>query len=107
MEQVFKALADHRRRGLLDRLFANDGQTVSELCQATAISRQAISKHLKVLEQAGLIVSHWQGREKLHYLNPVPLQELSERWISKYLRRRAAAISAPRQPLPEHNDDKT
>ena len=104
MEQVFKALADHRRRGLLDRLYTHDGQTVSELCQETAVSRQAISKHLKVLEQAGLVGIHWQGREKLHYLNPVPLQELSEHWISKFLGGRAAA---PGRPLQERNDDKT
>lgn len=81
---VFKALADRSRRLLLDRLHAESGQTLGELCTQLKMSRQAVTKHLKILEAANLVVTKWQGREKLHYLNPVPIHEIHERWIHKF-----------------------
>jgi DNA-binding transcriptional ArsR family regulator len=93
MDAVFKALADSSRRKLLDRLQANNGQTLGELCRHLEMSRQAVTKHLVILEEANLIVTVWQGREKLHYLNPVPIHEIYERWISKYERHRLQALS--------------
>jgi DNA-binding transcriptional ArsR family regulator len=99
MDTVFKALADTTRRELLDRLFAKDGQTLGELCEYLAMTRQAVTKHLVLLEEANLIVTEWKGREKLHYLNPVPIQEVYERWISKYERPRLAAISDLKKKL--------
>ncbi len=101
MDEVFKALADEVRRGLLDRLFAQDGQTLTDLCQGETISRQGVSKHLALLEQAGLVVTVRTGREKRHYLNPVPVQEIADRWIGKYARRRTSAIAALRRALEE------
>ncbi|MGW1868402.1 ArsR/SmtB family transcription factor [Streptomyces mauvecolor] len=91
MDDVFRALADAGRRRLLDRLRARNGQTLRELCEGLAMSRQAVSKHLAVLETARLVTSVRRGREKIHYLNPVPIQELSERWIGKYERGRLDA----------------
>ncbi len=99
MESVFKALADRSRRRMLDQLFEQDGQTLGELCGRFSMSRQAGSKHLKILEQAGLITVHWAGREKRHYLNPLPIQDISERWIAKFHRERAAAVSALKNAL--------
>lgn len=93
MDAVFKALADESRRELLDRLFENNGQTLGELCRDLAMSRQAVSKHLAILEDAGLVVTLWRGREKLHYLNPMPIQEIYERWIGKYERSRVKALA--------------
>ena len=84
MDDVFKALADPGRRALLDSLHQVNGQTLGELCRHLQMTRQGISKHLAVLTQAGLIVPLWRGREKLHYLNPVPLKQISERWIDKH-----------------------
>ena len=84
MNRVFKALADPGRRLLLDRLHQKNGQTLNELCQHLDMSRQAVSKHLRLLHQANLVVHLWRGREKLHYINPIPLKEISERWIDKY-----------------------
>lgn len=84
MDAVFKALADPSRRQLLDRLYARNGQTLGELCQGLQMSRQAVSKHLAVLEAANLVASLRRGRTKLHYLNPVPIHEISQRWIGKY-----------------------
>ena len=107
MDRVFKALADPLRRDVLDRLFSNDGQTLSELCNDTPFSRQALSKHLALLESAGLLVTHFRGREKLHYLNPVPIHEIAARWISKYANRRLTALAALKQSLEENNDGKT
>ncbi|MGG2309984.1 ArsR/SmtB family transcription factor, partial [Salmonella enterica] len=78
---VFKALADPSRRELLDRLRIENGQTLGELCARLDMTRQAVSKHLAVLEAANLVAVVWQGREKLHYLNPVPIHEIAERWI--------------------------
>ena len=84
MEEAFKALADPHRRLLLDRLFQNDGQSLGALCRELTMSRQAVSKHLLILEQAGLVTVHRQGREKHHYLNPVPIQRIYDRWISRF-----------------------
>ncbi len=88
VDKTFKALADASRRELLDVLHAHNGQTLGELCEHLTMSRQAVSKHLAVLEDANLIATIRRGREKLHYLNPVPLHEISERWIEKYERHR-------------------
>jgi len=90
---VFKALADPSRRKLLDVLHKNNGQTLNELCAHLDMTRQAVTKHLGLLEKANLIAVAWQGREKLHYLNPVPLNEIYERWISKYERHRLQALN--------------
>lgn len=81
---VFKALADESRRTLLDRLYARNGQTLTGLCEGLDMSRQAVSKHLKILEAANLVSVRWQGREKLHYLNPVPLAEIVHRWVGRF-----------------------
>ena len=92
MDQVFKALADASRRELLDRLRADNGQTLNELCALLDMTRQAVSKHLGILEEANLVATVKQGREKLHYLNPVPIHEIAERWIGKFERRRLQAL---------------
>lgn len=89
---VFKALADPTRRQLLDRLFARDGLTLTELESDLEMTRFGVMKHLKVLEAAGLVVSRRSGREKLHYLNPVPIRMIHDRWIDKYTERQAAAL---------------
>ena len=99
MDGVFKALADASRRELLDRLRGTNGQTVSELCARLDISRQAVSKHLDILEEANLVVTIWQGREKLHYLNPVPIHEISERWINKFDRPHMQKLGQLKQAL--------
>ncbi len=91
-DRVFKALGDPSRRQLLDRLHADSGQTLSELCKDLDMTRQAVSKHLALLEAASLVVTVWRGREKLHYLNPVPIHEIYERWIGKYERTRLQAL---------------
>ena len=93
VDLVFKALAAPERRMLLDRLRAENGQTLTQLCARMVMSRQAVTKHLKVLEAATLVVTRWRGREKLHYLNPVPIHEISERWIGKYERGRLGALA--------------
>ncbi|WP_175871530.1 metalloregulator ArsR/SmtB family transcription factor [Burkholderia sp. BCC0397] len=93
MDLVFKALADATRRQLLDLLYAKNGQTVSELCDGLAMSRQAVSKHLALLEAAHLVATTWRGREKLHYLNPVPIHDIAERWIGKFERQRLQALA--------------
>lgn len=84
MDAVFKALADRSRRKLLDALHRDNGQTLTQLAGDLDMTRQAVSKHLRILETANLVATLWQGREKLHYLNPVPLQEIYGRWIGKY-----------------------
>jgi DNA-binding transcriptional ArsR family regulator len=89
---VFKALADPTRRLLLDRLFARDGLTLTELESDLEMTRFGVMKHLKVLEEAGLVVSRRSGRQKLHYLNPVPIRMIHDRWIDKYTERRAVAL---------------
>ena len=91
-DRVFKALADPTRRFLLDRLFARDGQTLTELEQSVAMSRYGVMKHLRVLEEAGLVVPRRSGREKLHFLNPVPIRQVHDRWIDKYTERRVQAL---------------
>ena len=91
-DRVFKALADPSRRHLLDLLHAHNGQTLGALCAHLDMSRQAVTQHLGVLEAANLVTTIWQGREKLHYLNPVPLHEISERWISKFERSRLRVL---------------
>jgi DNA-binding transcriptional ArsR family regulator len=93
MDVVFKALADESRRKLLDRLHRNNGQTLGELCGHLDMTRQAVAKHLRLLEAANLVAVVWRGREKLHYLNPVPLHGIYERWIGKYERHRLQALS--------------
>ena len=89
---VFKALADQSRRMLLDRLHAKNGQTLTELCAGLDMTRQAVTQHLAVLEAAHLVATTWRGREKLHFLNPVPLQEIYDRWICKFERSRLRAL---------------
>ena len=89
---VFKALADPSRRRLLDRLYAENGQTLGDLCRRMRMSRQAVTQHLQILEEANLVSTVWRGREKLHYLNPVPLQDLYERWIRKFEEQRLKAL---------------
>lgn len=84
MEKVFKALADNQRLKLLDNLNANNGQSLSALCENATMTRQAITRHLSVLEKANLIVTVWVGREKLHYINPIPLQQVYERWLKNF-----------------------
>jgi len=90
--QVFKALADPTRRHLLDRLFERDGRTLIELEAGLEMTRFGVMKHLKVLEGAGLVVTRRKGREKLHYLNPVPIRSIHDRWIDKYTERRVSAL---------------
>ena len=104
MDEVFKALADASRRELLDRLRAGNGQTLGELCARLAMTRQAVSKHLAILENANLVVTVRRGREKLHYLNPVPIHEIAERWIGKYERTRLGALAELKRGLEEKND---
>jgi DNA-binding transcriptional ArsR family regulator len=99
MDDVFKALADSSRRLLLDRLFAVNGQTLGQLCEGLEMSRQAVTKHLSILENANLVATVWRGREKLHYLNPVPIHEISERWIGKFDRPRLDALNQLKQQL--------
>jgi len=93
MDEVFKALADASRRALLDRLHARNGQSLSELCDGLAMTRQAVTKHLAILEAANLVATLKHGREKLHYLNPVPIHQIGERWIRKFERDKLAALS--------------
>ena len=93
VDEVFKALGDPSRRKLLDELHKNNGQTLSELCEHLDMTRQAVTKHLALLETANLVATLWRGREKLHYLNPVPLQEIYDRWIRKYQRDHLRALS--------------
>jgi DNA-binding transcriptional ArsR family regulator len=93
MDAAFKALADPVRRELLDSLRERAGQTLGELCQGREMTRQAVTRHLAVLEGANLVASEKRGREKLHYLNPVPIQEIADRWIGKYERGRLAALA--------------
>lgn len=91
-DAVFKALADPSRRKLLDRLNDNNGQTLGELSKHLDMTRQAVTQHLSILEAAHLVATQWQGREKLHFLNPVPLQEIYDRWICKFERSRVRAL---------------
>ena len=100
MDEVFKALADATRRRLLDSLNANNGQTLRELCaEFVDVSRQAVSKHLAILEAANLVSTVWRGREKLHYLNPGPINAIAERWINNYDTRRVQALADLKKAL--------
>jgi DNA-binding transcriptional ArsR family regulator len=92
-DRVFKALADPTRRFLLDRLFVRDGRTLTELESALDMTRFGVMKHLRVLEDAGLVVTRRSGREKLHFLNPVPIRLIHDRWIDKYTERRVSALA--------------
>lgn len=105
LDPVFKALADRSRRWVLDALHERDGQTLSDLCSQLDMTRQATSKHLAVLEAAGLVVAVRAGRTKLHYLNPVPINAIRDRWISKYERSRLDALATLKTALEEHPDD--
>ena len=105
MDAVFRALADPVRRRLLDRLHARNGQTLGELCEGHDMTRQAVTKHLAVLEAANLVATQWRGREKLHYLNPVPIHEIADRWIGKYERSRLRALSELKRMLEGKSDD--
>ena len=101
MDAVFKALADETRRKLLDRLHENNGRTLSELCQDMAMTRQAVTKHLGILETAHLVVTRKRGREKFHYLNPVPIHEIYMRWIGKFEQSRLDALHNLKEALKE------
>ena len=98
---VFRALADPTRRFLLDRLFERDGRTLKELESQLEMTRYGVMKHLRVLEEAGLVVTRRSGREKLHYLNPVPIRQIHDRWISKYAEHRLAALVDLKRALEE------
>ena len=104
MDKVFKALADPGRRMLLDRLHSENGQTLGQLCKRMDMTRQAVTKHLKLLEEASLVVTIWRGREKLHYLNPVPIHEIAERWIGKFERGRLRALTDLKKKLEGETD---
>jgi DNA-binding transcriptional ArsR family regulator len=104
MDKVFKALADPGRRLLLDRLYAENGQTLGRLCEHLDMTRQAVTKHLAVLEAANLVVIIWRGREKLHYLNPVPIHEIAERWIGKFERERLRVLADLKKRLEGETD---
>jgi DNA-binding transcriptional ArsR family regulator len=98
---VFKALADSTRRHLLDRLFERDGRTLTELESELEMTRFGVMKHLRVLEEAGLVTTRRSGREKLHFLNPVPIRLIHDRWIDKYTEQRVAALSELKSRLEE------
>jgi DNA-binding transcriptional ArsR family regulator len=104
VDKVFKALAALERRLLLDRLRADNGQTLGQLCAHLEMTRQAVAKHLKLLEEATLVVAIWRGREKLHYLNPVPIHEIGERWIDKFERGRLRVLAELKSKLEEETD---
>jgi DNA-binding transcriptional ArsR family regulator len=106
MNAVFKALADESRRKLLDELRESNGQTLTQLCGLLDMTRQAVTKHLGLLEAANLVATVWHGREKLHFLNPVPLHEIYERWIGKYERHRLQALSDLKKGLEENQKGK-
>jgi len=102
---LFKALADPSRRTLLDLLHAHDGRTLNDLCEHLDMTRQGVTQHLGVLEAANLVVTLWRGREKLHFLNPVPIQEIADRWIGKYERTRLRALSDLKTNLEGKRDE--
>ena len=104
VDKVFKALAAPERRLLLDRLRSDNGQTLGQLCKHLDMTRQAVTKHLKLLVDAALGVTRWRGREKLHYLNPMPIHEIAERWIGKYERGRLRALAELREKLEGETD---
>jgi DNA-binding transcriptional ArsR family regulator len=104
MDEVFKALADSTRRELLDRLFEEDGQSLSALEEGLPMSRFGVMKHLKVLEGAGLVTTRRRGREKLHFLNPVPIRLIHDRWVGKYAQPWASALSELKKDI-ENNEE--
>ena len=104
MDEVFKALADPTRRGLLDALFAEDGQTLTALEERVPMTRFGVMKHLKVLEEAGLVVTRRRGREKLHFLNPVPIRLIHDRWVSKYAESWAAGLAEMKKDLEKEEE---
>jgi DNA-binding transcriptional ArsR family regulator len=104
VDMVFKALAAPERRLLLDRLHAENGQTLGQLCERMGMTRQAVTKHLKLLEEATLVATVWRGREKLHYLNPMPIHEIAERWIGKYERGRLRVLAELKAKLEEEDN---
>ncbi len=106
IDKVFKALADSGRRRLLDQLYRDNGQTLTALCEHMAMTRQAVTQHLQLLEEAHLVAVVWQGREKLHYLNPVPLHEIYARWIQKFEHGRLDALRTLRKRLESNDDEK-
>ncbi|HEX8033314.1 MAG TPA: metalloregulator ArsR/SmtB family transcription factor, partial [Ktedonobacterales bacterium] len=106
MDKVFKALADDSRRRLLDSLNARNGQSLRELCAGLDMARQSVSKHLAILEAANLVTTVWRGREKLHYLNAVPINDIAERWINRYDRERVRALSDLKRALEDSPMDK-
>ena len=105
MDKVFKALGDSARRSLLDRLHAENGQTLGQLCKNLDMTRQAVTKHLNLLEDANLVVTRWRGREKLHYLNPVPIVDIADRWINKYERGRLRILAELKKTLEGETDE--
>ena len=102
-DAVFAALADRTRRAMLDRLFERQGMTLNELIAGLGMRRQSATRHLQVLEKAGLVVVRWHGREKRHYLNPVPIAEIERRWIDKFASPRATALAALKERLDEES----
>jgi DNA-binding transcriptional ArsR family regulator len=105
MDEVFKALADPTRRELLDRLFEQDGQTLSALEGPLPMSRFGVMKHLKVLEAAGLVTTRRRGREKLHFLNPVPIRLIHDRWVGKYAEPWASALSELKKDIEDNQEE--
>src|SRR3712207_4750305 len=103
MDDVFRALADPTRRELLDELFREDGQTLSALEQRLPMTRFGVMKHLRVLEESGLVTTQRRGREKLHFLNPVPIRLVHDRWVSKYAEPWAAALSGLKRTMEENH----
>jgi DNA-binding transcriptional ArsR family regulator len=106
MDAVFKALADPVRRALLDSLHARNGQTLRQLCEGHDMTRQAVTKHLALLQAANLVVTRRQGREKLHFLNPMPIHDIADRWIDKYERTRLRALADLKKNLEGKRDEK-
>jgi DNA-binding transcriptional ArsR family regulator len=104
MDEVFKALADASRRLLLDLLHARNGQTLLELCNGLDMTRQAVTKHLAILEDANLVATIKHGREKLHYLNPVPIHQIGERWIKKFEREKLESLSELKRKLEKRDE---
>ena len=104
MDEVFKALADASRRSLLDRLHTRNGQTLGELCDGLDMTRQAVTKHLAILEEANLVSTIRHGREKLHYHNPVPIHAIGERWIKKFERGKLTALHELKRRLEKRDE---
>ena len=104
-DAIFRALADSSRRELLDRLHRKNGQTLGELCRGLAMTRQAVAKHLAILEAANLVASKRLGREKRHFINPVPINAIAERWLKKFERRHLSALSALKKNLEGDDHD--